>query len=123
MACGLLVHVEDGRATKIEGDKDSPISQGKLCVKGKYALELVYHPDRLRHPLKRVGERGEGKWQPVSWEEALDTVADELSRARDSYGPESVAFIAGSFKSAMGNFFNRFANVFGSPNVVTENQK
>jgi len=120
MACGLLVHVENGRAVKVEGDKNSPVNRGKICVKGRYALEYIYHPDRLRHPLKRIGERGEGKWQQIGWEEALDTIANGLSWARDNFGAESIAFVKGSFKSVMDSYLNRLANVFGSPNVVTE---
>jgi len=123
IGCGILVHVENGRAIKIEGDPESPLNKGVLCSKGLASLEYLYHPDRLQHPLKRLGGRGEGKWQPVSWDEALDTVAGEMAKARDKYGIESVLFIGGSAKNGyQGSYFRRFANAFGSPNVVATGQ-
>ena len=72
--CGVLVTVEDGVATHIEGDPVSP-TWGTMCPKGLAAIQLVYNPHRLKYPKKRVGERGEGKWQRISWEEAIDTIA------------------------------------------------
>ena len=60
--CGMLVHKEDGVVTKITGDPDHPQNRGKLEIKGATYTELVYHPDRIKHPMKRVGERGGGKW-------------------------------------------------------------
>ncbi len=119
VGCGVLVHVDNGRVVQVEGDPASPLNEGALCAKGLASLEYLYHPDRLRHPLKRVGERGQGKWQQISWDEALTAVADALTRARDNYGAESVVFIEGSFKG--GSQFQhvaRFANIFGSPNVA-----
>ena len=119
IGCGILVHVNNGRVIKVEGDPESPLNEGVLCPKGLASLEYLYHPDRLQRPLKRLGKRGEGKWQPISWDEALDTVASELAKARDSNGAESVVFIGGSFKGGFqGQYFRRFANVFGSPNVA-----
>ncbi|MFH0814402.1 MAG: molybdopterin-dependent oxidoreductase [Pseudomonadota bacterium] len=117
MACGILIHLADGNPVRITGDPDSPINRGILCVKGEAGLQLLYHPDRLKHPVKRVGERGEGKWQKVSWDEALDTVAAELKKAKDQYGVESVAFIRGAAKGLQEDYMTRFANLFGSPNI------
>jgi len=93
--CGILVHMKDGKPVKVEGDPDNPINEGALCAKGLASLEYLYHPDRLKHPLKRVGERGEGKWQQITWDEALDTIAADLTKAKEQYGAESVAFIRG----------------------------
>src|SRR5512137_3052947 len=76
--CGMLVHVENGRITKIEGDPDSPLSRGTLCAKGLAQLERLNHPDRLREPLKRVGRRGEGQWESIPWDEALQTIAARM---------------------------------------------
>ncbi|MBI4252548.1 MAG: molybdopterin oxidoreductase, partial [Candidatus Tectomicrobia bacterium] len=61
--CGIRVHVRDGRAVRVEGDPDHPNSRGFLCVKGRAGIELLYHKDRLLHPLKRAGARGEGRWE------------------------------------------------------------
>ena len=117
IGCGILAHVENGRVIKVEGDKDNPLNKGELCPRGLALLEHLYHPDRLKHPIKRLGQRGEGTWQTITWDEALDTVASGLGKAKDTYGPESVAFIRGAFKGGyQGEYIARFANVFGSPN-------
>src|SRR5262245_59127824 len=70
--CGVLLHVTDGRLMKVEGDPDSPLNHGRLCPIGTVTLDLVYHPDRLRYPLRRLGPRGSGQWQRISWDLALD---------------------------------------------------
>jgi anaerobic selenocysteine-containing dehydrogenase len=119
IGCGILVHVDGDRVTRIEGDPESPLNEGRLCPKGLASLEYLYHPDRLQRPLKRLRKRGEGKWLPISWDEALDIVAGELAKTRDGYGAESIVFIDGSFKGGFqGTYLRRFANVFGSPNVA-----
>jgi len=111
--------VDNGRVIKAEGDPESPLNEGKLCPMGEASLEYLYHPDRLLRPLKRQGKRGEGKWLPISWDEALDTVAGELAKAKDKYGAESVVFIQGSNKGGSQMLYlGRFANVFGSPNIA-----
>lgn len=69
--CGILIHVENGKPVKIEGDPDSPVNRGLLCEKALASLEYLYHPGRLQYPLKRKGNRGEGKWQRISWDETL----------------------------------------------------
>ncbi|MBW2609302.1 MAG: molybdopterin-dependent oxidoreductase [Deltaproteobacteria bacterium] len=114
--CGVLVHLEKGKVIKIEGNPDSPVNRGILCSKGANSLELLYHPDRLKHPLKRAGERGEGKWQRISWDEALDEVATEFIKARDKYGAESVALLVGSMKGIKDAFLHRLGSAFGTPN-------
>jgi thiosulfate reductase/polysulfide reductase chain A len=113
--CGVLVHVKDGDITKIEGDPDSPMSKGRLCAKGLASLEHLYNPNRLLHPLKRRGERGEGKWERISWEEALDTITAKLERIREEYGPEAIALGQGTGRHHF-NFVPRFANSLGTPN-------
>src|SRR4030042_3578302 len=84
--CGVLVYVEDGKALKIEGDPDCPINEGTLCAKGLSTVKFIYHPDRIKYPVKRVGQRGEGKWKRISWEEALDTVAARCKEGVETYG-------------------------------------
>jgi anaerobic selenocysteine-containing dehydrogenase len=119
IGCGILAHVDGEKVIKVEGDPDCPLCKGVLCMKGLASLDYLYHPDRLQCPLKRVGERGEGNWAPISWDEALDMVAGELSENKKKYGAESVAFIEGSFKGGtQGRHIARFANLFGSPNVT-----
>ncbi len=118
--CGMLVHVEDGKIVKVEGDPDAPINKGILCPKGEASLELLYHPERLKHPLKRAGERGEGKWQQISWDEALSTVADAMTKAKQNYGAESVAFFRGAAKGIQDGVMTRLASTFGTPNVTSQ---
>ncbi len=115
--CGILIYLKDGKPIRVKGDPDSPVNRGALCVKGMASLEYLYHPDRLKYPFKRVGERGKGKWQQISWDEALDKIASELTRTKEKYGPESIAFIRGGAKGYQDSYLSRFANVFGSPNV------
>jgi len=79
--CGVLIHMRGGKITAIEGNPDAPLNKGLLCPKGAASLEHLYHPDRLNYPLKRTGERGQGNWQQISWEEALSTIADKMTRA------------------------------------------
>ncbi|MEE9255966.1 MAG: molybdopterin-dependent oxidoreductase, partial [bacterium] len=88
--CGILVHVENGRAVRVEGDPDHPNNRGELCVKGRAGLEVLYHPDRLLHPLKRAGARGEGKWERIGWDEAIETCASELAAIIDRHGPLAI---------------------------------
>jgi len=116
--CGVLVHLKNGEPISVEGDPDSPVNRGALCVKGMASLEYLYHPDRLKYPLKRVGERGKGKWQQITWDEALDTIATELTKTKEKYGAKSVALIRGCAKGYQDSYFERFANVFGTPNVA-----
>ena len=118
--CGMLVHVEDGKIVKIEGDPDAPINKGVLCPKGEAALEFLYHPERLKHPLKRAGERGEGKWQQISWDEALSTIAGGMTEAKQNYGAESVAFLRGAAKGIQDGVLTRLASAFGTPNVTSQ---
>src|SRR3990172_5183701 len=67
--CGILVRVVNGRAVKIEGNPLHPINEGRLCPKGQVGLQILYDPDRIKGPLRRVGERGSGQWQPIIWDE------------------------------------------------------
>ena len=117
-ACGVFVHVRDGVVVKIEGDPESPMSRGSLCAKGLASVQLVYHPDRLRYPVKRAGEKGEGKWQRISWDEALDTIATRYKKIIEEYGPESIVLGQGTGRDYE-SFLYRFSNLLGTPNVLT----
>jgi len=117
--CGMLGHVQGNEIVKLTGDPESPVNKGMLCRKGQSALEMFKHPDRLVTPLKRIGARGEGKWQSLSWDEALDIVADKLGTSKKLYGPESTAFILGTTKGLIDTYTERFINAFGSPNIAT----
>jgi anaerobic selenocysteine-containing dehydrogenase len=115
--CGVLAHIEDGRLVKIEGDPDHPWNQGRLCARCLAMTQYVDHPDRLTRPLKRVGERGEGRWQEISWDEAFDLIERKLGKIRDEFGPESVIFSMGTGRD-IGPWICLLAYAYGSPNVM-----
>ncbi|MBW8901355.1 MAG: molybdopterin-dependent oxidoreductase, partial [Massilia sp.] len=83
--CALLVTVEDGVATEVKGDPDHPTTAGVLCTKVSRYVERTYHPDRLLYPMRRVGKKGEGRFERITWEQALDEIARRLQpiAARD----------------------------------------
>jgi anaerobic selenocysteine-containing dehydrogenase len=89
--CATLVTVQDGRAVRIAGDPEHPVTQGFLCAKVNRYIERTYHEERLRTPLRRVGPKGSGRFQPVSWDEALDEIATRLADiARSPEGPQAI---------------------------------
>ena len=94
--CMYLLTVEDGRVVKARPDPDGPLNRGRGCVKGMSIIEQMYHPDRLLRPRRRIGEKGSGKWEDISWDEAYDTIAARLTQIREESGPESVAIITGT---------------------------
>jgi len=119
--CAVKVTVADNVIVDMAPDLESGLSN-EQCVykKGRLSIPEIHdHPDRLLHPLKRVGARGEGKWQTISWDEALDTVAAEFRRVRDQFGPEYVMFALGEPHGLEFAFAQRLASVFGTPNVTT----
>lgn len=91
IACGILAHIKDKVLVKTEPEYFPGTSH--ICARGLSAPKLVYHPDRLKHPLKRAGARGEGKWERISWDEALDTIARNLRAVSEKYGPASQAWV------------------------------
>ena len=113
--CGVLVHVQDGKVTKVEGNPKHPVSRGFICPRATHAPRWLYHPDQLHHPLKRVGERGEGKWQRIPYEQALDDIAEKLSRLRDGHGAETLLTAEGTYRSDHFWARSRFVNLFGAP--------
>ena len=113
--CGTLLHVTDGRLTRVEGDRASPLNRGRLCPIGTSTLDLVYHPDRLHHPLRRTGARGEGKWQRISWDEALDEIATRLAAIKRDHGAEAIALGTGTGRHHI-RWVSRFGHALGTPN-------
>jgi anaerobic selenocysteine-containing dehydrogenase len=88
--CSLDVRVEEGRVTAIEGNQTNPVTEGYICAKVRRFPERVYGPDRLLHPLRRVGRKGEGRFERVSWDEALDEVAERIGEIRRDHGGEAI---------------------------------
>jgi len=116
--CTLLISLENGNPVRIDGHPDGPSNKGSLCSIGQASLDLLSHPDRLTHPLKRVGKRGEGKWRQITWDEALDLTAEGLNKIKKNHGPESVVMVHGSAKAFIDTLLVRLANTFGTPNVA-----
>jgi anaerobic selenocysteine-containing dehydrogenase len=115
--CGVLLYVKDGKLDKVEGDPAYPFSQGRLCPRCLVLTEVVYHPDRLRYPLKRASKRGEGKWERISWEEAYDTIASKFNQIKREHGAEAVIFCQGTARD-IAIYHNRLARSFGTPNAL-----
>ena len=115
MGCGLNCYVKDGRLVRIEGMKESPHNRGKLCPKAFASAQWLYSPQRLKHPLKRVGKKGEGKFEKIGWDEAVDIIAARLLEQKRQYGPESLAILSPARRS-YSEYLQRFLIAHGSPN-------
>jgi anaerobic selenocysteine-containing dehydrogenase len=116
--CGLQATVEGGRLTSIAPDPSDPLSLGHICPKARALAELHNHPQRLTRPLKRVGEKGEGRFEPIGWDRALKMAAEAFNRVKADHGGRAVAFCQGAPKGLEHFVLIRLANAFGSPNVV-----
>jgi anaerobic selenocysteine-containing dehydrogenase len=114
-SCPTRIHIRNGRAVKI----DIAYDKAAHCPRWKAQLDFVYHPDRLQYPMKRTGERGNGSWVRISWDEALDTIASNLQTTKNKYGAESVVFWVAYTKEPR-PYFHRLTHAFGSPNYCTE---
>ncbi|MEJ2168571.1 MAG: molybdopterin-dependent oxidoreductase, partial [Desulfobacterales bacterium] len=117
--CGILVTLDGQRISRIKGDPDCPFNRGAVCPKGRALPELLYHPDRLRVPLKRIGRKGTDQWQPISMDEALDAMAAKLKDYIEEFGPESILLYVGAYRGLERDFIRRFARVLGTPNTVS----
>ena len=113
--CGINVHMKDGKVAYIEGNRDHPVNQGVLCAKGSAGIMQVNAPSRLRKPLKRVGPRGSGEYEEISWEEALTTATGWLSELHKT-APQKLAFFTGRDQSQ--SFTSFWAQHFGTPNYA-----
>jgi anaerobic selenocysteine-containing dehydrogenase len=112
--CGVNCYVKDGKLVKIEGMKEAP-NEGILCRRAFAAMEWVYSPQRLKYPMKRIGKKGDGKFEKITWDEALDTIAARLKEQEEKYGPESLAILSPAGRTYK-DYFIRFLTAHGSPN-------
>jgi thiosulfate reductase/polysulfide reductase chain A len=108
-----MAEVTDGKVVKLQGNPHHPLTKGKLCARGNAGVALLYDPDRLKYPQLRTGDRGEGKFKRVSWDEALDFLASRLRDLKQKYGPESVALFPHGVHSG---FFSTLMKAYGTPN-------
>lgn len=116
--CGVIVHINNGKIERIVGNPDYPTNRGYTCERPRFAIKWLYHPDQLKHPLKRIGERGEGKWERIGWDQALDEVAEKLKQLVNKHGPECLAFCEGTYRSDVLWARARFASLLGNPQTV-----
>jgi len=120
-ACGILAHVKDGKVVKLEPAPFPDKRLTRICQKGLSSLQITYHPDRLQYPMRRVGQRGEDKWERLSWDEALDYIAERLKEVAAKYGSRSVAWCMGGPGSGTTKFgaYIRMAGCFQGTRVST----
>ncbi len=115
--CPIVVRVRDGEVVRIEGNPKEKATHGAICARGNAGISLLRDPDRVRTPLIRVGERGEGKFRQASWEEAYRFIAERLTQVKQRYGPQALAMARRP--SATDPFLVTFGKAFGTPNLFT----
>ncbi len=115
MGCGLNCYIKGGRLIRVEGMKEAPNSHGKLCSRAFASMQWLYSPQRLKYPLKRIGEKGEGKFERITWDEALDIIAARIKDQKEKYGPESLAILSPQRRN-YSEYLHRFLVAHGSPN-------
>ncbi len=114
--CGIMVKIGEGRAKKIEGNPLHPVNQGKLCAMGQAGLQVLYNPDRLKTPLKRSGDRGSGKFEKISWDEAIVTLSDKLKNLSSKGEGDKVHLVTDTARGHLGIFLRKFMSALGSNN-------
>ncbi|MGC3875382.1 molybdopterin-dependent oxidoreductase [Halomonas sp. GXIMD04776] len=119
--CPIVYELQGGRLSHVYGNKEDPIFEGRLCPKSQMTLQMYEGSERLLYPLKRVGERGEGKFERVTWEQALEEIAAKLTTLRDAHGTDSLAIQSGSRTGTLTilGCVPLFANLWGTDNVAT----
>ena len=118
MECGVWVTVENGRAIKVEGDESAFHSRGNCCSKSQSSLQAAYHPDRLKHPMKRTGIKGEDPgWERITWDEAFSTIGAKINETMQKYGGEAIFSMIGTSRIWSMSGGNAMTYYFESPNV------
>ncbi|MBZ5513681.1 MAG: molybdopterin-dependent oxidoreductase [Acidobacteriia bacterium] len=115
---GRLGIIKMGLAKKIEGNPNHPINEGKLCPRGQAMLQVTYHPDRIKHPLKRTGPRGSGQFQEISWNEAIKELVAKLQELQATKQEGSLAFLTKPLRGQRRELVRRFLAAYGAPPVV-----
>jgi menaquinone reductase, molybdopterin-binding-like subunit len=132
--CGLLVRVMQGEAEvvrhgqqglikmglakKLEGNPQHPVNQGKLCARGQAGLQVLYHPDRITHPIKRTGARGSGEFQEITWDDAVKELSAHLAALQASKSTNALAFLARPLRGQRHELIERFLKAYGAPPAV-----
>jgi len=123
MNCRLYAHVRDGKLVQTSAAPFPDPSYNRICLRGLSHPQRVNSKDRILHPMKRVGKRGENKFEQITWDEAIDILADNLNKIKEKYGSKAVAFLpwSGSYAAINGGMpgaIKRFANLFEGTVVV-----
>ncbi len=118
MHCGIDVQIENGRLKNISGDKHHPIGRGKICPKGRAAIEMIYHPDRILSPLKRMPD---GRFEPIAYRQAIDEIAQKITDIRDNLGARAIGAWTGEAVGFLQQeqYARRFIHALGSPNYFS----
>jgi anaerobic selenocysteine-containing dehydrogenase len=117
-SCGVEVTIRNGKVVEVRGQKSHPLNKGRLCPKGEAMIEHLYHPDRLKYPLKKEN----GEWKRISWDRAISEIATRMNHLKAQFGPSVVAFFCGSIgveNLEMVSLTHRFQAAFGSPNFFS----
>ena len=118
--CGAIVRVVEGRSKKVEGNPDHPLNLGKLCARGQAAVQEEYHPDRIRGPMRRSGDRASGQYTPISWDEALDQLVGRLRNLSQTGRSNALAVLTGRERGHRGMLLDRFTRSFGAQWLTVE---
>ncbi|MBI5453521.1 MAG: molybdopterin-dependent oxidoreductase [Deltaproteobacteria bacterium] len=116
--CGTLVRVMEGRAKKIEGNPDHPVNRGGLCAMGQSSVQALYNPDRITKPLKRKGPRGSGEYTEITWDEALKTLAGNLTELKSKNDADKLHLLTQPLSGTIDKLVRDFASAFGSSNYA-----
>src|SRR5258706_10418790 len=116
--CGIIVRTREHKANKIEGNPLHPVNRGALCARGQAGLEVLYNPDRIKGPMKRIGERGEGKWEEISWDEAIKMLASKLREIKAQEDADKVVFATTAGQGATELVAEHFVSTYGSKLLV-----
>ena len=116
--CGISVRIREGRAKKIEGNAVHPVNHGGLCALGQAGLNALYNPDRIKAPLKRVGERGAGEFIEISWDQALTQLGNRLGNLKINDQADRVYFLTDSVRGHLDTLISRFMQELGSPHYL-----
>ncbi len=114
--CGIMARVIEGRAVKLEGNPAHPVNRGKLCAMGQSGLQVLYHPDRVRGPMRRKGDRGQASFEPIKWDDALSLLAQRLV---PEVGKGTVTLVSRPLNGTLGLVLDRFARAAGGRGPVT----
>lgn len=120
--CSTLCYIKDGTWAHVEGNPAAGNNWGRgsrsLCAKGNSAMQVMYSPTRLQYPMKRTGEKGEGKFERITWDQAFEEISAKLLEQKEKYGAKSYAVLSPQYYAVLGTLGRRFLNVHGSPNYL-----